>query len=389
MTTATTFSAEDLAIDHELADIAQSFRFLLDLTPVDIEPVRAAFLRKGEVPTFTYRPLKDDLEVLAARIAAVPIDDVQDGTLGHLLRAKRRELELQVEMLAARDTGDFLALSLELFGTVSATLLAEAEALLVDVRAADAESGPSMGAQEFARLAQTEIDLYRSSYPDIEASVEVREGVSGVMVSNGDLLIAPNAHVPRQRATALLHHEVGTHLVTHINGSHQPLRVLAAGLAGYSETQEGLAVLAEHLVGGLTAGRLRQLAARVVAVQGMVEGGDFAAVHGRLVEAGFKPGSAFTIVMRVFRSGGLTKDAVYLRGLQELIHHCQVGGDLETLWLGKMSLTDLPLVEELRDRGALSDPLLRPRYIDDVDVQERLAALQDLPSLPALIGGPP
>ena len=91
-------------------------------------------------------------------------------------------------------------------------------------------------------------------------------GSTGVMVSNGDLLVAPTARVSAARAEALLHHEVGTHVVTFVNGSHQPLRILASGLAGHEETQEGLAVLAEYLVGGLTAGRLRQLAARVVAV---------------------------------------------------------------------------------------------------------------------------
>ncbi len=43
---------------------------------------------------------------------------------------------------------------------------------------------------------------------------------------------------------------------------------MAIGLAGYEETQEGLAVLAEFLVGGLSPHRLRQLAVRVVAWTG-------------------------------------------------------------------------------------------------------------------------
>jgi hypothetical protein len=41
----------------------------------------------------------------------------------------------------------------------------------------------------------------------------------------------------------------------------------------------------------------------------------------------------------VFRSGGLTKDAVYLRGLRELVDHLSRGADLDVLWLGKMPLT--------------------------------------------------
>ncbi len=103
-------------------------------------------------------------------------------------------------------------------------------------------------------LAQAELDRYRAFAPDIESHVELREGSTGVMVSNGDVLVAPTARVSAARAEALLHHEIGTHVVTFVNGSHQPLRTLASGLAGHDETQEGLAVLAEYLVGGLTAG---------------------------------------------------------------------------------------------------------------------------------------
>ena len=63
-----------------------------------------------------------------------------------------------------------------------------------------------------------------------------------------------------------IHHEVGTHLVTQVNGMAQPVKVLGTGLAGYDETQEGLAVLAEIACGGLTSFRLRQLAGRVLTV---------------------------------------------------------------------------------------------------------------------------
>ena len=62
--------------------------------------------------------------------------------------------------------------------------------------------------------------------------------------------------------------------MTQVNGTHQPIKVLGVGLAGYDETQEGLAVLAEIACGGLTAFRLRQLAGRVVAVHRLIGGGD-------------------------------------------------------------------------------------------------------------------
>ncbi len=87
---------------------------------------------------------------------------------------------------------------------------------------------------------------------------------AGLMVSGDQLLIGGRTRIPRRRVEALLQHEIGTHLITRYNGHHQPFRQLEVGLAGYDGFQEGLAVLAEYLVGGLSRFRMRVLAARVV-----------------------------------------------------------------------------------------------------------------------------
>ena len=260
--------------------------------------------------------------------------------------------------------------------------------ILAGVAPTAPDAGPWLDADAFVVLAQAELDRYRAFAPDIESHVELREGSTGVMVSNGDVLVAPTARVSAARAEALLHHEVGTHVVTFVNGSHQQLRTLASGLAGHEETQEGLAVLAEYLVGGLTAGRLRQLAARVVAVHQMIGGAEFPEVHRGLVEARVPREQAFTITMRAFRSGGLTKDAVYLRGLHELVTHLATGGTLATLWLGKMPLAAVPLVADLHRRGVLTDPLLIPRWLDHPAARARLADIHHVDSLASLIGDP-
>ena len=60
--------------------------------------------------------------------------------------------------------------------------------------------------------------------------------------------------------------------------------------------------------------------------------------------------------MRVFRSGGLTKDAIYLRGLHDLVRLPRRRRRLDALWLGKMALSDVPLIVELRDRGRARRP---------------------------------
>lgn len=383
---ATTFSDADLAVDRSLSDIAASFRFLLELTPVELVAARTQFEADGRPPAFHYRPLPDDPDLTLHRVEEVAVDRVEHAILATLLRNKARELQLQLEMLGCRNQPAFRALSVELFGAVSPGLLEEANRILRHVEPSPADPGPWLDAQEIADAAQRELDAYRRVAPDLEAHVEIREGSSGLMVSNGDLLIAPSARVSAVRLGPLLQHEVGVHLLTYVNGSHQPLRVLATGLADHEETQEGLAVLAEYLSGGLTATRLRQLAARVVAVHQMLEDASFPDVHHALLESGVPPSQAFTITMRVFRSGGLTKDAVYLRGLRELVDHVAAGNGLDDFWLGKMPLAAVPLISEMHRNGALKDPLLRPRFIDEPAARSRLADIAAVSSLADMIG---
>jgi len=380
----TEIAAADQAIDHALAQLSQSFRFLLDITPVDADDKKGAFLAGADPePQFTYRDLETDPEVVRTMLADIDVAAVEDPTLGHLLRAKHREMELQLDMLVARETDDFLQLSIELYGGVSPALRTQAEGLLSSITETE-PVGDALDAEEFLALAAAEISHYREVDPDVEMHAEIRPDVIGVMVSGNTLLIGPESRVQRVRAVALLHHEVGTHLVTQVNGNHQPVQVLGVGLAGYDETQEGLAVLAEIACGGLTAFRLRQLAGRVLTVHRLIGGASFAQAHEALVEDGFPPASAFTTVMRIYRSGGMTKDVIYLRGLVELLDHLGGGGVLDLFWLGKFSLPDLPLIEDLQDRGVLQPPRVLPRYLSDPVAAanlEKAAGTHDLSAL--------
>jgi uncharacterized protein (TIGR02421 family) len=380
-------AAADLAVDHRLSLLAQSFRFLLDITPVDADDLRDGFLEgHDDAPEFTYRELEADPAVVRAELDDIDPGTVEDPVLGQLLRAKHREMELQLDMLEARDTDDFLPLSVELYGGVSPSLRDQAEALLAGITRTEPTDEP-LDAAEFLALAEAEIAHYREADPDLAMHAEVRPDVNGVMVSGDVLLIGAETKVQRARAQALLHHEVGTHLVTQANGSHQPIKVLGVGLAGYDETQEGLAVLAEIACGGLTAFRLRQLASRVLTVHRMIGGATFAEAHEALVADDFPAASAWTTVMRVYRSGGMTKDAIYLRGLVELLEHLGAGGSLDQLWLGKFSLRDLPLIGDLESRGLLRPPRVLPRYLHDPTSHANLARAAGTHDLGTLLEG--
>src|SRR4029453_18668646 len=80
-------TTSDLAIDRELADIALGYRFLLDVTPVNLIDARYRFFDEGKPPELSYRPLEDDIAVIADRLAKVAAQAVEDATLAHLVRA--------------------------------------------------------------------------------------------------------------------------------------------------------------------------------------------------------------------------------------------------------------------------------------------------------------
>jgi hypothetical protein len=129
-------------------------------------------------------------------------------------------------------------------------------------------------------------------------------------------------------------------------------------------------------VGGLSRPRLRLLAARVLAVKQMVDGASFIENYRTIHdEQKIEQRAAFTLVMRVHRGGGLSKDAIYLRGLAELLEHLAGGGELEPLFIGKIATEHIPIIKELSLRRVLREPPLTPEFLNRPDTADRLARL--------------
>ena len=370
------------SVDRQLADVSSQFKFLLQCTPINAERSRREFVDRepSVAPVFQYRPLGQDPLLLKRRLLQIPTERIEDAVLAHVLRQTQDELDRQITMLSDIGTSRFLPGSLQVFGGVDPKLRQLADELLLRLTSADKEADESvpLDAKAFARLAEQEIEYYRQQWPAFSAKAIVQDDMySGLLATGGNLLIGRETAIPAARAEALLQHEIGTHLVTYYNGQAQSLRLLKVGLAGYDGLQEGLAVLAEYLVGGLSHGRLRTLAARVVAADQLVRGDSFIEVYTRLIENHrFESRIAYTIALRVFRGGGLTKDVVYLRGLVEILEWLAKGADLEPLLVGKIAGDHLAIVRELLLRGVLQPPPLRPRYLDDPRAAKRLERLR-------------
>jgi uncharacterized protein (TIGR02421 family) len=370
--------APALAIDARLTEIERGLNLLLNVTPVNAAEAWADFERSdfGTAPTLRLRPLEFEPDLVRRDLYELEVENVTDPALHTLFRAKRDEIARQITALEDRDTSRFVYGSLQLYGSVAPPLATAAEELLEAIPP-QAPSSQTVTAGAFAEEARAECDRYRAVYPDFPTHVEVRDDVSDLMVSFGRLLIPESAAFRADRVVPLLHHEVGTHVVTYQNGARQPLTLLTIGLPGYDETQEGLAVLAEYLAGGLDPRRLRVLAGRVVAVGMMLDGAGLPEIFESLrAEHRIPARTAWSIASRVVVGGGSVKDAIYLRGITRILDLLAEGSTLDVLFVGKLALDHIPLIQDLLDRGVLEAPWVRPRWLDVPGAQERLDRLR-------------
>jgi uncharacterized protein (TIGR02421 family) len=377
-----------LAVDARLTEIERKLNLLLNVTPTNGAEAWTDFERSGfeSVPTLQSRPLDFEPDLLKRDLYNVEIERVEDPALNSLFRAKRDEIARQITLLEDRGTSRFRYGALQLYGEPGESLIATAHSLLelIDPQPITASS---VTATAFAEAARAELESYRSSYPGFPVALEVRDDVADLMVSFGRLLIPATAAFREDRVEPLIQHEVGTHVLTYRNGDSQPLTLLAVGLPSYEETQEGLAVLAEYVVGGLDPRRMRVLAARVVAASMMLADADFIEIFKHLTDDhGFAPRTAWSVTSRATYGGGSTKDIIYLRGIERVLGYFAEGRGIDPLLAGKLSLDHVPLVEDLIQQGVLEPPWARPRWLSAPGAEERLERVRAGMSAADLLG---
>ncbi len=369
-----------LKADKSLAEISKKMSFLLRTTPVNSTQQFAKFKENkySKNPSFSYRLIALDPELEKRALYDIPIDKVDDPAIAYILRDKRLEIEKQLTMLEERETENFRYIGESLYGPIKKNVLEAAHNILDQFpTGTEISQSERFDCHQFASRAEEELAYYQPKFPKMKLKYEIRNDVAGIMVSETNLLISDQLSMDEGRCDALIQHEIGTHILTYCNGSRQPIQQMHAGFAGYDELQEGLAVLAEYLVGGLTVNRMRLLAGRVIAANSMVSDVSFLDTFNLLYKHyNFPDKTAYYISMRVYRGGGLTKDAVYLSGLMKLLDYLQKGGQLSTLYTGKFNFKHIDLIEELLHRQILKQPEL-PRFLDRESVQSRLEKLKN------------
>jgi uncharacterized protein (TIGR02421 family) len=355
-----TISPEVLGLDKKLFTLCKSIETLNFINPINLIAQRNKCLKKNGYtsPNFNYKQLNIDPYKFRENLYNLPVSDVYDADIQQLYRHVIDNLASKIDLIATIGTDDFVYNSLKYYGEPNRNDIANARFILHlnDQEPEEKLLDANYALQYFRQQAQ-EWNLQCK----IEKSAKL---VAKAMVNNEKalLLINKEASFTQKELHAYAYHELGIHMLTTINAKQHPLKVFSLGLTGNTHAQEGLALYSEYLSGSLTIKRLKTIALRVVAVQYMLEHGDFIRTYNSLMnEFELDKDYAFTLTTRVYRGGGFTKDYLYLKGFRDVMNLAKQGA-IDNLLVGKTGLLDLNVVSEIVERGMI----VRPKSLFDL-----------------------
>ena len=375
------------ALDQRLGNAVRGVRILrtVALPAALAAPFLAAHAAgRTRMPQVEYR--RPDLSAARAELEAILAAIPHAHPLGGYLQRAASAWRDATRMLEAVGTPAASTLSAQLYGSpqdvIPGTALSSAAAAREFVALA-AELG-----DELADPAELHDIDAATLQAELRTALDAFFGAGSVAVELDDELTAKaaaGANRIRLRGAArfsaydrhqLLAHEAFVHTLTARNGLLQPaLGSLARTSPHVTATQEGLAVYAELVSGGMDLARLKRISLRILGIELALSGADFIEVFRFFLEQGQDAADSYNSTARIFRgvplSGGhaFAKDTVYLHGLLSVHTFFRWAlrgrrlGLLRRLFAGKMALCDVLDFEPWFDSGFIAEPRYLPPWI--------------------------
>lgn len=353
---------EIIRLDRQLYQLAKGLETLYYINPINIESEKKRFFKlKGNYnPQFRYRQLNIDPYKFREQLYRLPVDSIRDPSIQSLYRDVINNLSEKISMLVKAGQPGFIYESLKYYGEPS---LQDEENARFLLHASPFEVAPPPSVTSTMLKEQFVETAKKWGMPcKVETSHRL---VASAMVSNSRkaVLIAKNLHLSETEASALIHHELGVHMATTLNAGQQRLKVFSLGLPGNTFAQEGLAILNEYHSGHMHLQRLRGLALRVLAVKEMLTHGSFRHTYSYLHEQhNLSEEDSFKLAVRVHRSGGFTKDYLYLSGVSQALSLYKER-DIRNLYVGKTGFNYLSVIDEMIERQLIKKPTFCPQAL--------------------------
>ena len=375
------------ALDQRLSNAVRGVRILrtVALPAAQAESFLAAHAAgRLRMPVADYHA--PDLSAARAELDAILVAIPHAHPLGGYLQRAASAWRDATLMLEAVGTPAASALSAHLYGSprdaIPGTALSSAAAAREFVAVAAELGGELQDSAELhdidAATLQAELRTALDAFfgagsvaveLDAELAAKAAAGASRIRLRSASRFSAYDRH-------QLLAHEAFVHTLTARNGLLQPaLGSLARTSPHVTATQEGLAVYAELISGGMDLARLKRISLRILGIELALSGADFIEVFRFFLGHGHDAADSYNSTARIFRGvplrGGyaFAKDTVYLHGLLSVhtFFRWALRGRrlslLRRLFAGKMALSDVLDFEPWFDTGFIAEPRYLPPWI--------------------------
>lgn len=385
-------------LSDELVDLQKPIRILNSISWSD--DVRDRFFAAGEGAQpevdqayyATERKLAfdaDELDGALASLADRVSNQLGDRAGGRLLTGRIGEYRSVLRLLTARGTRRFGQISGELYGRatdpvhIGGPTLTDLGSIMTEALANIAEGeweppeSETVDAAEGVRILSERLSSMFG--PENEVRVKVDDGIVADAAAGSDYIkLRADAGFTVRDLRVLEVHEGWVHVGTSLNGRRQPLcTFLGKGVPSTTVTQEGLAIFTEITTMSSTPDRLRRVTRRMEAIAMAEDGATFLDVYRWFGDQGLNRDMAWTSSVRVFRGSvpegpPFTKDLVYSRGFLEVYNLIRLAvrrgllNRIQMLFVGKLSIRELPLVADLADQGLIQPPDFLPPHIADL-----------------------
>ena len=355
-----------VSIDKKLFNLLRNFELLAYVNPINSSAELKRFQKSKftEPPQFKYSPIKINPYELKQQLSSLKTKDIADVSIRILYESVINSYFDKIDLLSSLGTKKFLYNSLRYFGRPSKKDLVNAQYLLhLPPISSEPKRVPYLAIEDVMERFKDALEQYK-----IECKIELNNRVISkvmVLISRKTILFRPDALFTEKEVDALIEHEIGVHMVTTQNSINQKLKIFNLGLPINTLTQEGLAILSEYLSGNITLKRLQKISLRVTVTDMMCNGANFTDCFNYLTrDKNISINNAYSIVTRIFRGGGFTKDYLYLSGFEKVLKAWNKDIDLIPLLVGKTSLDFYDTIKEMIERDMIAKPIFKTKSFE-------------------------
>jgi len=338
-------------IDRKVCEIDTQIKLLSYINPRNLSEQKSLFLANPEFsPRFFYKEMDLDLGTMRNDLKKIP---EVSHELYPLYKGKITELDHRLSLLESRGSSDYTQFSEKVFGKITRHLYQEALKFIKtnEARVLPDES-PELDTKKAVEILKDFLKESNLGHWQIKI---LEDSVADIQVTKRDaILVKKGAKFRANRLKALLVHEIGTHVFRYENGKLQPLQILERGTANYLRTEEGLAVWNQNQLGLQLGDKFLTPGYQIVALYMAQKMGFHDLFHYLKSTFDLDDELAWKLCLKSKRGfedsnskGAFTKDALYFMGMREIDKFLEKGGEIADLYVGKVSVPDLPLVQKI------------------------------------------